>query len=268
MNTYTAGQIVITNGTFYDDNNNPMDPGAVTVEYTCSNLAGETTLTYTGSSTAGTGYIFKTAVGAYQLRIDTTPLVGYLKWQWNGAGVGQTNNASSAIIHPDPIAGISPAMTSTSFLRAFGPDTSSTIPANTWTAIVLDPAGEPWRQFGPATWEWIPPGDPDQAISTAGIRCLTEGVYDFAGSVVFNPAQGTGTRGVRVIEVKGPYAGQWQLTMSIPMPKSSLAPVLVAGESYQYVGNIVELQAWSDTVTSTNSNPESEWLSATLIEDT
>jgi hypothetical protein len=152
-----------------------------------------------------------------------------------------------------------------SFLRAFGPDASSTIPANAWTAIVLDPAGEPWRQFGETCWEWIAPGDPDYALSPAGIRCLKEGVYDFTGSVVFDPATGTGTRGVRVIEVKGPYAGQWELATSIPQPKTTLAPVLVSGEAYQYAGNIVELQAWSDTATTTYSNPQSEWLSATLI---
>ena len=152
-----------------------------------------------------------------------------------------------------------------SFLRAFGPDASSAIPANTWTAIVLDPAGEPWRQFGTACWEWIGPGDPDYTLSPAGIRCLKEGIYDLTGSVVFNPATGTGTRGVRVIEVKGPYAGQWQLAQAIPMPKNSVAPVMVGGETYQYVGNIIELQSWSDTATSTMNNPQSEWLSACLI---
>ena len=152
-----------------------------------------------------------------------------------------------------------------SFLRAFGPDTSSNIPANAWTAIVLDPAGEPWRQFGTAMWEWIGPGDPDYSLSPAGIRCLKEGVYDLAGSVVFNQSQGTGTRAVRVIEVKGPYAGQWQLTQSIPMPKGNLIPVMVSGESYQYAGNIIELQAWTDSATSTMNNPQSEWLSATFI---
>jgi hypothetical protein len=152
-----------------------------------------------------------------------------------------------------------------SFLRAFGPDTATTIPVSTWTAIVLDPAGEPWRQFGRPCWEWIGPGDPDYAVSPAGIRCVQEGVYDFAGSVVFDIGQGTGTRGVRVIEVRGPYAGQWQLTQSIPMPKATLIPVMVGGETYQYAGNIVELQAWSDTATATAANPQSEWLSATLI---
>jgi hypothetical protein len=152
-----------------------------------------------------------------------------------------------------------------SFLRAFGPDTASTVAASAWTAIVLDPAGEPWRQFGTACWEWIPPGDPDYALSPAGIRCLTEGVYDFTASVVFNPAQGTGTRGVQVLEVKGPYAGQWQLATSVPQPKSTNTPVLVSGEAYQYAGNIVELQAWSDTATTTLANPRSEWLSVCLI---
>jgi hypothetical protein len=159
-----------------------------------------------------------------------------------------------------------PAVVFESFVRAFGPDVSTTIPANTWTPIVLDPAGEPWRQFGQQCWEWILPGDPDYALSPAGIRCTQDGIYDFAGAVVFNQVQGTGTRGVRILEVKGPYAGQWQLTQSIPMPKGGpLVPVVVAGESYQYAGNIVELQAWSDTATSTTANPQSEWMSAARI---
>jgi hypothetical protein len=152
-----------------------------------------------------------------------------------------------------------------SFLRAFGPDTATAVPANAWTAIVLDPAGEPWRQFGTPCWEWIPPGDPDYTVSPAGIRCLKEGVYDLTGSVVFDTGTGTGTRGVRVVEVQGPYAGQWQLTTSVPMPKATLIPILVSGESYQYQGNIIELQAWTDTATQTMANPQSEWLSATYI---
>jgi hypothetical protein len=152
-----------------------------------------------------------------------------------------------------------------SFLRAFGPDTASAIPAYAWTAIVLDPAGEPWRQFGDTCWEWIAPGDPDYALSPAGIRCLKEGVYDFVGSVVFSSAQRTGDRGVRVLEVKGPYAGQWQLTQGMTMPNTAVAPMNVTGESYQYAGNIVELQAWSSVATSTAANPQSEFLSATRV---
>jgi hypothetical protein len=155
-----------------------------------------------------------------------------------------------------------------SFLRAFGPDPSTTVPANAWTAIDLhpgDPGGEPWRQSGVTCWESIPSGDPDYSLSPNGIRCLKEGIYDWAGSVVFNQGQGTGTRAVRVIGVKGPGANQWQLAQSIPMPKGSLIPLVVAGETYQYVGDIVELQAWSDTATSTQNNPQSEWLSAALL---
>jgi hypothetical protein len=147
----------------------------------------------------------------------------------------------------------------------FGPDTSSAIPANTWTAIDLDPSGEPWRWFGRPCWEWVGPGDPDYALSPCGIRCLVEGIYSLAGSVVFNPGQGTGARGVNITEVKGPYAGQWNLATSSPMPKATNIPLLVSGETYQTVGNIIELQAWTDTATSTTANPQSEWLSATLV---
>ena len=152
-----------------------------------------------------------------------------------------------------------------SFVRAFGPDTSTTIPANAWTPIVLDPAGEPWRFFGKHCWEWIPPGDPDYSLSPAGIRCLVEGIYDVVGSVVFNAAQGTGTRAVQVVEVKGPGTGLMALVTSVPIPKSVDTGVLVTGEAYIYAGDIIELQAWSDQNTSTTPNPLSEWLSVTLI---
>ena len=153
-----------------------------------------------------------------------------------------------------------------SFLRAYGPDASSGIAANTWTPIVLDPAGEPWFQQGEVCWEWIPPGDPDYSLSPAGIRCLKQGIYDLVGAVVFSQVQSTGTRAVRIMQVKGPGTGSWQLTQSIPLPKGGPSvPVLVAGESYHYVGDIIELQAWSDTATSTLANPQSEWLSATAI---
>jgi hypothetical protein len=186
-------------------------------------------------------------------------------WVHTGQLIVQHMNAQGVLMSvtlPDDLWAL---QHSDSFLRMFGPDASTTIPANAWTAIVLDPAGEPWRQFGQKCWEWIPPGDPDYTLSPAGVRCLVEGCYDFAGSVVFSAAQGTGTRGVRVIEVKGPYAGQWQLTTNVPVPKGNLNPVIVAGEAYQYAGNIVELQAWTDTATTTMSNPQSEWLSAARI---
>ena len=152
-----------------------------------------------------------------------------------------------------------------SFLRAFGPDTPTTIPANTWTPIVLDPAGEPWHQFGEVCWEWISPGDPDYALSPAGIRCLKEAVYSFAGAVVFTAAQGTGDRAVNVTEVRGPYAGEWNLVQSMPMPKVANAGVLVSGETYQFVGNIIELHAWSSVATETTTNPRLEWLSVARL---
>jgi hypothetical protein len=130
---------------------------------------------------------------------------------------------------------------------------------------VLDPAGEPWRQFGEPCWEWIGPGDPDYALSPAGIRCLKEGVYDFAAGAIFRSNEQTGDRAIEIVEVRGPYAGQWRLATSLPMPKIAEGGVLVGGETYQYVGNIVELHAWSSVATATTTNPQSEWLSATLI---
>jgi len=152
-----------------------------------------------------------------------------------------------------------------SFVRAFGPDTATTIPANTWTKIPLDPAGEPWRQFGDQCWEPISVGDPDYAAYGGCMRCLQEGVYDFVGAVIFNSAQSQGDRGVDIQELRGPYAGQWDLVTSTPMLKVGNAALIVAGETYQYVGNIVILQAYSTFATSTTPNPRSEWLSVTRV---
>jgi hypothetical protein len=155
--------------------------------------------------------------------------------------------------------------TNNSFLRAFGPDTATMVPATTWTVLPLDPAGEAWRQFGDVCWEWVPPGDPDYALYGGGIRCLKEGIYDMVGAAVFDASNQTGDRACQVIEVKGPYANQWRLATSMPMPKVALGGVIVSGETYQYVGNIVQLQAWASVNTQTTSNPQSEWLSVTRI---
>jgi len=102
MNRYTTGQIVETQVNFYDDNLNPVDPTSLTLQYRCTDIP-TVHLTYSGSSTPGVGYIFKEAVGQYQLNIDSTPLVGYLVWQWTPSGVGQTVISSSAIILPQPV---------------------------------------------------------------------------------------------------------------------------------------------------------------------
>jgi len=205
-------------------------------------------------------YPYEIPAGQWQARGTTLPALGAeCAIAFDDKGDGWVVGWIGVDSFPSGVPGLD------SFLRAFGPDAATTIPANAWTAIVLDPAGEPWRQFGDTCWEWIGPGDPDYSLSPAGIRCLKEGVYDFVGSVVFSATQRTGDRGVRVLEVKGPYAGQWQLTQGMTMPNTAVAPMNVTGESYQYAGNIVELQAWSSVATSTSSNPQSEFLSATRI---
>ena len=152
-----------------------------------------------------------------------------------------------------------------SFVRAFGPDESTPLPADQWTAIVLDPAGEPWRQIGEVCWEPILSGDPDYALSSAGVRCLIEGIYDFGGAAIFNPAQPTGSRGIRIFGIKGSHAGDLGLIAGIPAPKNILIPVTVSGNAYADVGDIIELQLWTDTATATMSDPKSEWLSANLV---
>jgi hypothetical protein len=149
-----------------------------------------------------------------------------------------------------------------SFLRVFGPTAATATPANTWTVIPL--TGE-WRPFGEVNWQLIAPGDPDYATFPGCLRCLREGVYDFTGAVIFDASNQTGDRGVNVTELRGPYVGYWDLVQSTPMPKIANGAVLVAGEAYQYVGNIVALRANATVTTATTANPQSEFLSATLV---
>jgi hypothetical protein len=150
----------------------------------------------------------------------------------------------------------------TSFLRAFGPTAATTIPANVWTTIPLTGT---WRQFGQTDWQLIVAGDPDYATYGGCIRCKREGIYDLVGAVIFDASNQTGDRGVYVHEMTGVYAGQWQLVQSTPMPKVAGGAVLVSGETYQYVGNIIGLQAQATVNTATTANPNSEFLSATFI---
>jgi hypothetical protein len=150
----------------------------------------------------------------------------------------------------------------TSFLRAFGPTAATAIPANVWTTIPLTGT---WRQFGQTDWQLIVAGDPDYATYPGCIRCLREGIYDLVGAVIFDASNQTGDRGVYVHEMTGAYAGQWQLVQSTPMPKVAGGAVLVSGETYQYIGNIIGLQAQATVTTATTANPNSEFLSATFI---
>jgi hypothetical protein len=150
----------------------------------------------------------------------------------------------------------------TSLTRAFGPSSATTIPANVWTTIPLTGA---WRQFGQTDWQLIVAGDPDYGTYPGCIRCKREGIYDFAGAVIFDASNQTGDRGVFVTELKGPYAGQWGLATSTPMPKVAGGALIVSGEVYCNLGDVFALQAQATVTTATSANPNSEWLSATFI---
>jgi hypothetical protein len=152
-----------------------------------------------------------------------------------------------------------------SFLRAYGPNAATTVPANVWTPIILDPDGEPWWIHGDEYWEWISADDPDYDLSSAGIRCLKEGIYAFSAGAVFDAKDGTGDRAIAVTEKRGLHAGEWFLAVTQPMPKIANAGLLVAGENYHAVDDIIELQVASSVPTKTTENPRSEWLTATLL---
>jgi hypothetical protein len=189
-------------------------------------------------------------------------------WTWNGTAWIDGGPIGGPTGPPGPPGSAGMASTADSFARAFGPDSSTAVPANTWTRIPMQVVGstEPPRQFGEQAWEIVPAsGDPDSALWAGCIRCLKEGTYDLAGGVIFDPAQQTGDRAISVQEMRGPYAGAWDLQTSMPMPKVAAGGVLVSGETYQYVGNIVALRAWSSVATQTTANPQSEWMSAARI---
>jgi len=160
-----------------------------------------------------------------------------------------------------PVVGTASA--SDSFARVYGPATATTIPANTWTRI---PMTGTLTQWGAQTWQIVPPtGDPDSASYAGCIRCLAEGTYDLGAGVVFDPSNQTGDRAIHIADLRGTYAGSWNLETSMPMPKVAAGGVLIAGEIYAYVNDIFELSAWASVNTATTSNPQSEWMSAARI---
>jgi hypothetical protein len=160
----------------------------------------------------------------------------------------------------DPQITFSPTLPS--FTRVFGPDTATPIPASTWTRI---PLIGPWKQFGANCWQLIVDGDPDYANWGGCVRCLREGIYDFGGGIIFDPAQQTGDRAVSIIEAVGPNAGQWELIQSASMPTFVGGGFCVGGNVYQYVGNIVSLRVYSTVATTTTASPLSEWASMTFL---
>ena len=171
---------------------------------------------------------------------------------------GHNHNGSGS---NGPVVGTASA--SDSFARVYGPTTATTIPASTWTRIPL--TGTP-TQWGSQTWQIVPAtGDPDSASYAGCIRALAEGTYDLGAGVVFDPSNQTGDRAIHVAELRGTYAGQWNLETSMPMPKVAAGGVLIAGEIYAYVNDIIELSAWSSAATATTANPQSEWMSAARI---
>jgi hypothetical protein len=101
MNKYITTDTIDTTAQFYDPSNNPVDPSTITFTYRASNHP-PTTVTYAGSSTPGSGYIFRNATGSYEFYLDTTTLVGYAVWYWAGFGARQVVGPSSAIVYPLP----------------------------------------------------------------------------------------------------------------------------------------------------------------------
>jgi hypothetical protein len=140
-------------------------------------------------------------------------------------------------------------------VRVYGPTASTTIPANAWTLIPL--TGE-LLQFGPASFVLLTEG-----AYAGGLECTVAGLYALTGAITFNPIKQSGAIAVWITELKD--ATSWDLKQT-GVPAGNLeTPQLVSGEAHLDVGDIIGLQAWSNTATSTTANPRSEWLSATQL---
>jgi hypothetical protein len=79
---YTVGSLIPLTATFYDLQNNLVDPGAVTIEYS---PAGTTTVTALEDVT-------QVSTGVYTGDLDTTGMaVGDVLWEAAGTGACQAN---------------------------------------------------------------------------------------------------------------------------------------------------------------------------------
>jgi hypothetical protein len=141
-----------------------------------------------------------------------------------------------------------------SFGRLFGQNAATTLPAATWTLVPLIAAGE-W-QTGDDCFTLVPTGQ-----YAGAIQCTRAGLYSLGGSVIFDPANQTGDRGVRVTELAGSESGFLGFITSGAMLKVAQAPMLVAGQAELNVGDVMGLQAYASVPTATVDNPNSEWLS-------
>jgi hypothetical protein len=166
----------------------------------------------------------------------------------------RATDGTAPTISPPPPEGAPPP--EGSLLRAYGPNTSTPIPAETWTIVPL--TGE-WRQrVGPACFTPVTSGP-----HAGAMRCERTGVYALAGAVRFDPVNQAGTRGVWLTDPQ--TTDEWDFVDSAAAAKGVPTPVMVGGEAYLSVGEMVALLAWSSVATATTDSPLSEWASATLL---
>ena len=151
-----------------------------------------------------------------------------------------------------------PPPASGSLGRFFGQNASTALPATTWTLIPLIAADE-W-QIGDDCFNLVTAGQ-----YAGAMQCFRAGIYSVAGSVIFDPSNQTGDRGVRVTELSGTQTGFLGLITSGSMLKTAQAPMLVSGAVSLKQNDIIGLQAYSSVTTATTSNPNSEWLSAAWL---
>jgi hypothetical protein len=184
-----------------------------------------------------------------------------------GAGVETFPNGEYAVVEVLPVASLAlssnggpspapPAAAEASLLRAYGPTTPTPVPAAAWTMVPL--TGE-WRQrVGPACFTPVTSGP-----HAGAMRCERTGVYALAGAVRFDPVNQAGTRGVWLTDPQ--TTDEWDFVDSAGAAKDVPTPVMVGGEAYLSVGEMVALLAWSSISTSTTDSPLSEWASAALL---
>jgi hypothetical protein len=182
-----------------------------------------------------------------------------------GGGVETFPNGEYAVVDVLPVAslalssnggGPAPSVSEASLLRAYGPDTPTPVPADAWTTVPLTGA---WMQrVGPACFAPVTSGP-----HAGAMRCERTGVYALAGAVRFDPVNQAGHRGVWLTDPQ--TTDEWDFVDSAAASKGIPTPVMVNGEAYLSVGEMVALRAWSSTATETADDPLSEWASAALL---
>jgi len=101
---FTQGSLVDVTVTFTDTNDAPADPTTIAFTYRVGSIV-PVTADYSGANTEAVGVVWRSALGVYHYRLDTTEIVGTLDYAFAGAGAIQAVAVGQIVIYPN-VAGI------------------------------------------------------------------------------------------------------------------------------------------------------------------